>query len=203
MNLATGPVVVNTLRVTTGTGSIQFVQVGARNLTVTNGTTADGAIAIGNVGADLTAGTVTAGGTGRSVMLTTATAGSVLVDNVTAAGDQVTITSAAAINESGNDPAADVTAARLLMTAASGIGQSGNLLETAVSNLEAVGGSGGIYLSNLGPLTIGGISTMVGVSASGGNIVITSVGLLFITENVNGAADITLTAGEGAARTTI
>ena len=46
----------------------------------------------------------------------------------------------AAITESPDDPGVDVTALSLSMTSGSGIGASGNPLETQVTNLEANGG---------------------------------------------------------------
>ena len=107
----------------TGTGVINLSDT-AGGLAVTSATTANGDITLNAVGGDLTLTAVTAGtaavGDGN-VNLSTTTSGDVLMDSVTAAGDTITITSAGAIEESGSDPAADLTATTLSLTAATGI----------------------------------------------------------------------------------
>ena len=53
----------------------------------------------------------------------------------------------------------DVQAAGLRIAAQTGIGAAGSFgaLETMVSNLEAINGTGGIFIANTGSLTVGGI----------------------------------------------
>jgi len=63
-------------------------------------------------GNNLTVGTVTAAGAGQNVTLTTITSGDVFVGNVTATDDQITVTSAGAIEENGADGDAVVSGNR-------------------------------------------------------------------------------------------
>jgi filamentous hemagglutinin family protein len=128
------------LAVTTGEGTILFSQDGDGPLDVTSATTADGSIGIDVDNATLTAQTVTAGGDDDDddVSLSTTTSGDVLVDNITAAGNQITINSVGAISEYGDDPEADLTADTLLLTAKDGIGrQNPVLIETAANTITA------------------------------------------------------------------
>ncbi|GEM_PF-3160615 len=99
-----------------------------------------------------------------------------------------------------NGAGADVTAGKLLATASVGVGTVGDSIETAVANLEAVAGNGGVFVSNTGSLVIGGISGVVGVSATGGGIRIQTASPLTVNENVvnTGAGDVVLQAGESA-----
>jgi hypothetical protein len=89
--------------------------------------------------ASLTARTVTAGDSG-DVELTTTTSGDVIVDNITAADDKITIDSVGAIEEN-PDIATDLTTTELILDAEIGIGTQG-AIETDVSSLKAhsVGG---------------------------------------------------------------
>ena len=77
-----------------------------------------------------------------------------------------------------------------------GIGTGGNPLATAVSKLEAVSGSGGVFVSNTGGLTIGGIGAITGVSATGGDIVLSASSPLTVNEPVvnSGGGNVTLSA---------
>lgn len=80
-------------------------------------------------------------------------------------------------------------------------GFGGVTLDTSIANLEAHGGSGGVDVANDSPLTIGGISSVMGVFAGGGSIALSAVGLLTVSEVVNqsSSASTTLTATGGAA----
>ena len=84
----------------TSTGAINLSDT-TGGLAVTSATTASGDITLNAVGGDLTLSTVTAGGTGRNISLSTTTSGNVVVDNVTATGDVITITSVGNIHEAG------------------------------------------------------------------------------------------------------
>ena len=94
------------------------------------------------------------------------------------------------------DAGTDIAASNLVMSAPAGIGTAVHPIQTAVGKLEADGGSGGVYVTNTGALAIGGISAMVGVSATGGNIAITASSPLTVNEDVidSGGGDIALTA---------
>ena len=89
---------------------------------------------------------VTAGGAG-DVTLTTTGSGNVLVDNVTANGETITMTSAGAIEESGADAAVDLTAGTVRLNAQSGIG-AGDTLELAAQTISATNASGECQLAN-------------------------------------------------------
>src|SRR5262249_35587125 len=68
----------------------------------------------------------------------------------------VTLAATGAISESGSDASADVTAGQLDLLAGTGIGV-GNVIETAVGNLEAQTDTGGIQITNTAAnLFIGG-----------------------------------------------
>jgi hypothetical protein len=90
-----------------------------------------------------------------------------------------------------------VTADTLVTTAATGIGTVGAPLRTAISKIEAVGGTGGIFVANTGALTIGGIGAMTGVSATASDIRLTAASPVIVTEAVTttGAGMITLITG--------
>ncbi len=102
--------------------------------------------------------------------------------------------SLAATGEINTDGAGlDVRATNLTATAGTGI-----TLDTRVTNLEASGGSGGVDIEDRDGLVIGidGMNSLVGVSATGGEIVITANGSLTIDEAVvnSGGGHVTLTA---------
>jgi hypothetical protein len=93
--------------------------------------------------ASLTARTVTAGDSG-DVELTTTTSGDVIVDNITALGNTITIDSAGAIEEN-PDIATDLTTTELILNAEIGIGTQG-AIETDVSSLKAHSVDGDIVI---------------------------------------------------------
>jgi VCBS repeat-containing protein len=121
------------------------------------------------------------------------------------AADAFLTTTVGSIIDNANDAVLDITAGRLVMSsiASGGIGTGANgNLETQVGSLEATGGSTGVFLANTGNLTIGGISGAVGVSATGGDIVVSTAGSMTINENVTATGattDVTLTATDAAA----
>ena len=144
---------VTTTSLTTGTGTIDFVQTGNEALTVTLARTTDGTITIQNTGdtdADtLTLTAVTAGGTGN-VNATTLTAGDVLVGAVTADANTVTITSAGAINDAAADTVIDITVGTgtIDLNAVDGIGNTA-ALELAGTSISADTSAGAIDLDNV------------------------------------------------------
>ncbi|GEM_PF-3039057 len=88
----------------------------------------------------------------------------------------------------------DITAGSLAASAATGIGTALDPLLTAVGKLEAFGGTGGVFITNTGALAIGGVSSLIGVSAAGLPIQIFSASPITVNELVTqtGGADITL-----------
>ena len=128
--------------------------------------TVDGSIAVTNADNTLTAGTVTAGAAGRRSRLATTGSGDVLVDNVTANGGTITVASAGAIEESGADAAADLTAGTVRLNAQSGIGAV-DTLELAAQTISATNASGNVQLAN----AAGGAATAdLAVTAGAGSI---------------------------------
>jgi len=145
-SLATAGVTVTSL--TTDTGSIQFDQTGDQTLGVTLASTTDGAITLTNDDAALTATSVTAGGS-NNIQLTTTTGGNVRLGAVNAVDNQVTVTSAAAIEDDGtNDVAAEIVAATIDLNAATGIGAGGSFDVTGTS-ISADSTTGAINLDSL------------------------------------------------------
>ncbi|WP_425619265.1 PA14 domain-containing protein [Anatilimnocola sp. NA78] len=134
---------------------------------------------------DTTATNVNAGGPGRDLTIINST-GSLFVDSLSAVSDRITLTTPLAIQEVGvGDAVIDLDAAQLVLTAGTGIGTgAGATLETAATALEASGGSGGLFLTNAGALTIGGLTAVNGVSVTGGGINLTTTAGLSITEPV-------------------
>ncbi|MFO0885669.1 MAG: hypothetical protein U0894_16030, partial [Pirellulales bacterium] len=159
----------------TGTGPIDLRDVSG--MRVISATAANGNITLVASTSNLTIETIAASTAGNTVNLT-ATAGAIV---------------------DGNGATANVTATNLAMSASTGIGSSVDPIETAVSNLEATTGSGGIFVANAGNLQIGGVNGIVGVNAVSGNIVVTTTGSLQNIEGVNNTnGNITLSALDAA-----
>src|SRR5207247_5289937 len=145
---------------------------------------------------------VTAGGAGGDVTLTTV-AGNIAVNTVSAVGDRVTLNAAAAITDL-NGAAHNITATDLVLKATTGIGTGVGTsftdeLETTVSNLDASNTtSGGIYLRNIGGLTIKDLDSPADglglVSVAGGRIAAMSP--LTISSNATIGASMALIAGD-------
>ena len=148
----------------------------AGGLIVTSAKTSDGDIALDAFGGgNLTVTTASAGGTMRNVLLTTETGGSVVIGNATEADGTITINSSAAIEESGIDTAADLTAATIHLTAVTGVGNLGKIEINAVT-LDVDTTSGAINLSDLaGGLHVTSATTGNGtitLNATGGNLTV-------------------------------
>jgi len=96
--------------------------------------------------------------------------------------------------------AGPITVPKLALSAVSGIGSSLVALNTAVGDLEANGGSGGIHIANNGNVTIGGVSgSLTGLQASNSAIKLTTTGTsaINVTEAINGGTgDVILSAGD-------
>jgi filamentous hemagglutinin family protein len=115
----------------------------------------------------------------------TSTTGNINVTTVDAIGGTATLTAFSGAITDANLGVNSVTATNLVASAASGIGTNTNRLETTVSNLEAAGGLGGVFVSNTGGLTIGGITAMNGVTATGSDIKVTASSPLTVNEAVS------------------
>jgi len=185
---------------TAGTAAnITFSQVGGGALTVTSAVTTDGNITISADDANLTAATITAGGSGNDVTLTTTNSGNVYVDNVTA-NDQIAITSAGLIGESGSDSTADLTAVTATLRSANGIGTS-DAIETNITNLDVINSiSGDIQITEV--VAGGALNINQAAQQTSGNINIqTGDGTLTVVAGQSGvtaveSGTITLIAGD-------
>ena len=135
-----------------------------------------------------------------SLTSTTVRPDQIFVNRVSTSGN-VTLTANQAITEAVGDVGNDIVANQLLLDAGTGIGTSGNPIETQVLQLEGESVTGGIHLSNVGDLTIGGSTAelrglFTGIS---GNIALTNSGSIFLADvdnvqSIAGKGDITLTA---------
>ncbi|CAB5153784.1 hypothetical protein D3OALGA1CA_4587 [Olavius algarvensis associated proteobacterium Delta 3] len=168
-NTLTSLVTVTSL--TTDTGGIQFSQAGGGALTVNKAETGDGAISFDVTDANLTAEKVTTGGTNKNVTLKTITSGDISIGSVIAEGDTITVTSAGAVEESGDDPQADLTAAVLDIDAATGIGAVAGI-ETAAGGIAADTTDGDIDLDN----TLAAAVTVTSLTTGTGDIGFSQVG---------------------------
>jgi hypothetical protein len=171
---------------TLGTAGGDVVFSAGANLTVGNISSAGGAIRLsagGRVAGNLAAGTLTA--TGAVVTLQ--------ADN--AAGGAISQTGAAAA----------VVAGDLVLNAATGIGSSAAAFQTAVGGLVAQTGTGGIFVSNTGDLTVGFAGDPfrgVQVTGASGDVLLTAAGSVNVLgpgEVVHGPAAVTLRANGVAA----
>lgn len=162
-----------------GAGAESFVMAAGTSITTTDDSEFAVSIfvntLIGGTGdakiAGITAGT-TAGPTGGRV--TIGVVGGGIIDN--------------------NAASTNITAGNAVLTGTAGIGL-GNSIETQVSNLEAAG-SAGVFIDNSGALTVGGISMMVGVSSSAGQVSLTTHSPLTVSENISADTNVELTATE-------
>jgi filamentous hemagglutinin family protein len=189
------------LEVTTGIGNILFSQDGDGSLVVTSAATADGSIGIDVDNATLTAQTVTAGGSDidDNVKLTTTTDGDVIVDNVTAVDNMITIVSEGAISEVVEaEPGMDLTAATLSLTADTGIsGQSP--IETSATDITAITDAGNIDIDNTNSsatkaslAVAAGAGDILFSQAGGGNLEVTSASTANGNIDIDATADVTL-----------
>jgi Ca2+-binding RTX toxin-like protein len=116
---------------------------------------------------------------------------SIVMKNIVTTGT-VTLVANGSITEGGADLASDITAGAVILSAGTGVGTELNAIETRTGLFEAETNTGGVNISNIGSVQIGGIAPDVdGLDvATSGNINFTSVGSIFLTE-AN-----TVTAGE-------
>ena len=191
-SLATGAVTVTSL--TTAAGNIQFDQTGGQTLAVTNADTDNGDITITNVGATLTVTLADAGGADGDVILTTTTAGDVLVGSVTGQGatGSVTINSAGAIQAADADGTADVVAVLIDLNAATGIGTGINgALDVTGTTISADTTTGAIDIDSLAIAAV----TVTSLTTAAGDIQFDQTGnqTLAVTNADTNNGDITIT----------
>ena len=134
------------------------------------------------------------------------------VGTINAPGQTVTLRSFTGAILDGNGAAVNVTAAALAMQAETGIGTGvDGALETAVSSLEALTTTGGIFVTNTGDLNIGGVVpdpacitvTLNGVQANtSGNIELVNAGSIILAgaavEDIRTASGNVLVQADGA-----
>ncbi|HCO25875.1 MAG TPA: hypothetical protein DIT97_23670, partial [Gimesia maris] len=107
----------------------------------------------------------------------------VALSSITTTGGLVDITSTnGGITDNDSTGVDNVTASQLIMNSNLSIGQLADAIDTSVSFLEADAGTGGLFLDNTGNLTIGGISTQVGLDANV-EMLVNVTGTLNITED--------------------
>jgi len=170
-----------------GTGDITIVETDA--VVLSDVDTNDGSISV-QAGGQIDAVDVIAGGAGDVDISNTA--GDILVDDVQAVGNTLTITSTAgAIEELGVDPAADLIADDMNLTAANGIGQSAQI-EIDASAAGGMGltadvtGTGMIDLFD----TTGGLRVLSATTNDGDIRIISDGNLLLETVDAGGASDV-------------
>ncbi|WP_254508744.1 autotransporter-associated beta strand repeat-containing protein [Anatilimnocola floriformis] len=110
----------------------------------------------------------------------TTTAGAAIANVTTSGGSIVAGTSITDADDDNN-----VTGTSIVLQAATGVGTSADPIETTLANLEASGGSGGVFLANTGNLIIGGVSALVGVSATASDVNVSATGSLTVNETVS------------------
>jgi len=76
----------------------------------------------------------------------------------------------------GNPGGANVTSGATRLYAASDIGEQGKPVRTEVDKLEGYSDTGEVWISNTGPLTLGGVSDMEGIFAGGALVITTEDG---------------------------
>lgn len=156
-----------------GAGTETFTQGG--DITTTNDTAAAVSITVNTGGGgtgDATLGVISAGTTSG------------------AAGGRIAVTANGGAIADGNAAANNLTAGNAILTADGGVGTVADPIETTLSRLEAVGGTGGVFVTDADSLTIGGIDAgTIGVSSGTGDIdVRTTSGTLTVEENVTSTA---------------
>ncbi len=110
----------------------------------------------------------------------TTTAGAAIANVTTSGGSIVAGTSITDADDDNN-----VTGTSIVLQAATGVGTSADPIETTLANVEAAGGSGGVFLANTGNLIIGGVSALVGVSATASDVNVSATGSLTVNETVS------------------
>ncbi|WP_439626140.1 beta strand repeat-containing protein [Gemmata sp.] len=183
---------------TAATGNVTVTRVGGTQLAVTSAAATNGSVTLGTNGASLSLTGVGAGGANHDVTASTTGSGNIAVGSV-AATRLVGLTAGGAITDDGSTATA-VTAPSLALAAATGVGTSAAPVNTDVDKVEATTGTGGVFVSNAGAVTIGGVDgTLTGVRVTGasGDIDVTATGTITVNQGVQAPGDVALTATGG------
>ncbi|GAA4325390.1 ESPR-type extended signal peptide-containing protein [Pigmentiphaga soli] len=116
--------------------------------------------------------------------------GDIVVDTINADGHAVSLQAAGGAIRDAGAGVASVTAERLVLDAARGVGSADNGMDVMIHSLSAQGGTGGIYVNNLygGELALAGAGNGDALGAAG-DIVLTTAGDLGIGSGVSGTGD--------------
>ncbi len=107
----------------------------------------------------------------------------ITVSSITTTATITAISTSGAIVD-GGDSGTDLVASAFVATAAAGVGMSGNSLDTQLNNLEADGGTGGVFVSNTGDLVLGDAGAGLGIiSTEGATVSIDSTNDLTVAAN--------------------
>lgn len=138
-----------------------------------------------NMTDSLTTGTFTIG----SLTDASITPDALAIRNIESAA-AMTMVATGKIVERGKDNVSDITAASLILSAGTGIGQA-NAIEMRVSSLEAETSKGGINIYNFGSVTVGGLTADVGGLSVGtsGSVNLTALGSIALSD-ATGAASV-------------
>ncbi|MFC3608577.1 two-partner secretion domain-containing protein [Stutzerimonas tarimensis] len=126
--------------------------------------------------------------------------GDIGVNRVEAAGHGVSLLAeTGAIRDALSGTANNITADRLVVKAAQGIGLPSNALDVTVGSLAASGGKGGVYINSLSAdtLSLDSVDGGAALEATGGNILLTTAGALEVADAVrnSGGGNVRLDAG--------
>lgn len=172
------------------TGTTGQIDTNVASLTATVGF---GSVYIGELNG-LTLTNVSAGGGGNDVVVTSTT-GDIVVNAVSALDEVWLNASAGAITDDNNN-ATRITAGTLTLLAGTAIGAAGAIgqIDTNVTSLTAIAGSGGVYIGELNGLTL----TTVSASGFGNDVEVTSTTGDIAVNAVSAPDAVTLTTTAGA-----
>jgi Ca2+-binding RTX toxin-like protein len=140
--------------------------------------------------------TSTNGNVTLDVIAHLAEAGDLDVGAITAAHD-IFLTAAGGVFHLAGNGATDIAGERARINAVSGAGTASSALTAAIANLESAVTAGGLWLTNTGSLTIGGVSTQVGIDTVGAVDIVTTAALTVSEAITSGGGAVTLRAGTG------
>lgn len=164
-----------------GVGTLGFSQTAGDEITTTNETASAIEIIVNSL----------IGGTGDAELG--------LLSAGTTTGQVRISTSGGGIRDA-NAAAKNIIASGTLLTAMDGVGTFADRLETQVGALEGAGGSGGVFVDNMGDLDIGNVDGLTtGLAATGGSINVTTIGALFVEEDVTASGVVHLETVDSAA----
>src|SRR5262249_16891129 len=95
-----------------------------------------------------------------------------LTQVVAGSGGNVTLQATGAINGTPGGATDVTTTGGLAVTNATGLAAAGTPLETALGTFAANVGTGGVFVTNQGTLTIGTVGSVNGIAAIGGDVTI-------------------------------